>query len=65
MHWRRTVCAALSAAGVLTCPSAVAAISVIDDGQHEVRLPQAAHRIISLAPHATELLYAAGAAQSL
>ncbi len=37
------------------------AVSVIDDGGHRVSLPSPAVRIISLAPHITELLYAAGA----
>jgi len=38
-----------------------AAVSAIDDTQHPVTLPAPAQRIVSLAPHATELLYAAGA----
>ena len=38
-----------------------AAVTVQDDAQHAVTLPQPAHRIVSLAPHATELLFAAGA----
>lgn len=36
-------------------------ITVRDDAQHKVVLAQPAHRIVSLAPHATELLFAAGA----
>lgn len=36
-------------------------LSVIDDTGHLVRLAQPARRIISLAPHTTELLFAAGA----
>jgi iron complex transport system substrate-binding protein len=42
-----------------------AALSVIDDSGRIVRLPRAARRIVSLAPHATELLFAAGAGKSL
>ena len=46
----------------LTCVCAVAAeVSAIDDAGHPVRLHAPARRIISLAPHATELLFAAGA----
>lgn len=40
--------------------SAQAAISVQDDYGHSVTLQQPARRIISMAPHATELLFAAG-----
>jgi iron complex transport system substrate-binding protein len=36
-----------------------------DDGGHEVRLKAPAQRIITLAPHATEILYAAGAGDKL
>ena len=43
----------------------LAAISVQDDAGHTVTLPAPAKRIISLAPHATELLYAAGAGDKL
>ena len=39
----------------------LADISVVDDIGKPVTLRQPAHRIISLAPHVTELLYAAGA----
>lgn len=41
--------------------SAQAALSVQDDYGNTVTLPQPARRIISMAPHATELLFAAGA----
>ncbi len=40
-------------------------IRVLDDAKHSVVLNQAAHRIISLAPHITELVFAAGAGQRL
>jgi iron complex transport system substrate-binding protein len=54
--------AALCVAGLITLPAAFAdAISVQDDAQHTITLQQPAHRIVSLAPHATELLFAAGA----
>ncbi|MDH3513261.1 MAG: cobalamin-binding protein [Gammaproteobacteria bacterium] len=44
-----------------TIPSVFGDISVVDDAGNNVTLRQPARRIISLAPHATELLYAAGA----
>lgn len=48
---------------VLLSHSAVAqaAPSVVDDAGRTVALPAAAQRIVSLAPHATELLFAVGA----
>lgn len=42
-----------------------AAISVTDDAQHVVTLAKPAQRIISLAPHATELLFEAGAGSQI
>jgi len=42
-------------------PDAQAEIRVTDDAGHVLQLPAAAQRIVSLAPHATELLFAAGA----
>ena len=39
---------------------AAAAITVRDDAGRTVTLPQPAQRIVSLAPHATELIFAAG-----
>ena len=38
-----------------------AAVAAADDAGHTVRLPVPARRIVSLAPHLTELLFAAGA----
>jgi iron complex transport system substrate-binding protein len=40
-------------------------ISVLDDAQRTVRLDKPAKRIISLAPHVTELIFAAGAGHLL
>ncbi|WP_420474073.1 cobalamin-binding protein [Noviherbaspirillum sp. ST9] len=37
------------------------AVSVVDDANRAVTLPAPARRIVSLAPHATEMLFAAGA----
>jgi iron complex transport system substrate-binding protein len=45
--------------------AAQAAISVTDDSGHKVTLDKPAQRIVSLAPHATELIYAAGAGATL
>ncbi len=45
--------------------AAQAEIVVRDDAGREVRLAQPAQRIVSLAPHATELLFAAGAGRAV
>ncbi|MGZ3159099.1 MAG: cobalamin-binding protein [Burkholderiaceae bacterium] len=65
MQWKKWL--AISAVILLSVfPSfSFAAISVIDDANHVVTLPTPAQRIISVAPHATELLYAAGAGSHL
>jgi iron complex transport system substrate-binding protein len=53
-----TACVAAS----LAAPAAAsAAVSVLDDRNQTVSLAAPAQRIVSLAPHATELLFAAGA----
>jgi iron complex transport system substrate-binding protein len=46
---------------LLFCGNALGQIKVVDDYGHPVNLPAPATRIVSLAPHLTELLYAAGA----
>ncbi|TFW10077.1 cobalamin-binding protein [Oxalobacteraceae bacterium OM1] len=53
------IAAAVFAAGVTA--SAHATVSVVDDTGRTVTLAQPARHIVSLAPHATELLFAAGA----
>ncbi|MES2018405.1 MAG: cobalamin-binding protein [Pseudomonadota bacterium] len=45
---------------MLACGVARAEISVVDDGGARVTLQKPAQRIISMAPHVTELLFAAG-----
>ena len=45
--------------------SAHSEITVVDDGAHTVRLATPAKRVVSLAPHITELLYAAGAGHTV
>lgn len=42
-----------------------AELAVTDDAGHALQLPRPAQRIVSLAPHLTELLYAAGAGGQL
>lgn len=51
--------------GALLVNSVRADVAVIDDTGREVKLAQPAQRIISLAPHLTELLFAIGAGSSL
>ena len=46
-------------------PAAHAAISVIDDAGNRVTLQQPARRIISMSPHVTELLFAAGGGERI
>jgi iron complex transport system substrate-binding protein len=48
-----------------TIQTAAADVSVLDDAQRTVRLDKPAKRIISLAPHVTELIFAAGAGHLL
>ncbi|UVW29891.1 cobalamin-binding protein [Massilia sp. H6] len=57
-RWLRACLVALLAAGAPA--GAMAALSVVDDAGRRVTLPAPARRIISMAPHATELLFAAG-----
>lgn len=42
-----------------------AEIILVDDGGHEIRLAHLPARIVSLAPHVTELLFAAGASEQV
>ena len=50
---------------LLALPSARAEVRVTDDYGREVRLAAPAQRVVSLAPHLTELMYAAGAGARL
>jgi len=50
---------------LLLTSSATAAVSVVDDAGRTVTLARPAQRIVSLAPHATELLFAAGAGKAV
>ncbi len=58
------MCVAASATSIATS-AAAAAMSVTDARGHVLTLEGAAARIVSLAPHVTELLYAAGAGDRL
>ena len=51
--------------GFLISSTAFASISVIDDEKNKIELTQPAQRIISLAPHITESLFAAGAGNKI
>ena len=52
-------------AGALCANAAAADISVTDDSGQAIRLAAPAQRIVSLAPHITEMLYAAGAGERI
>lgn len=59
---------ALLCAAVTSMPATqvlASGLDVIDDNGQHVRLPHAAQRVISLAPHITELLFAAGAGKNV
>ncbi|MBC3869051.1 cobalamin-binding protein [Undibacterium oligocarboniphilum] len=58
------IASAATALSMLAMP-AHAAVSVQDDAQRNVTLNQPARRIVSLAPHTTELLFAAGAGSQI
>lgn len=62
---RATISTKLTTALLAAClPMTVAVaagVSAVDDSGHLISLPAPATRIVSLAPHATELLFAAGA----
>ena len=56
---KRKVCKAAALAAVLVAPLA-GAVTVRDDGGNTVTLDRPAMRVISMAPHVTETLFAAG-----
>jgi iron complex transport system substrate-binding protein len=55
----------LGIVALLLSASAQAAISVTDDLGHTVSLAKPAQRVISLSPHVTELIFAAGAGDKI
>ncbi|MES2127896.1 MAG: cobalamin-binding protein [Pseudomonadota bacterium] len=58
----KSLCAAIAATACLSCH---AAITVVDDAGKRVTVPGPVHRIISLSPHVTELLFAAGGGERI
>src|SRR5258706_4879366 len=62
---RNVAAALLVCAGLAACAAASAEVSAIDAAGRRITLAAPAQRIVSLAPHATELLYAAGAGAKL
>ncbi|WER45249.1 cobalamin-binding protein [Cupriavidus sp. WKF15] len=54
-----------AAAWLCAAAPAMAAISVVDDAGQTVTLAQPARRVVSLAPHVTELIYAAGGGERI
>ena len=61
---RAALAAALLAASMAASADPVS-LSLVDDGGHAVVLSHPAQRIVALAPHLTELVYAAGAGKQL
>nr|WP_224080888.1 cobalamin-binding protein [Cupriavidus laharis] len=63
----RTSCVrtVVAAASLIAASQATAAVSVVDDAGQTVTLAQPARRVVSLAPHVTELLYAAGGGERI
>jgi iron complex transport system substrate-binding protein len=55
--------AAIAIATAFAAAAVAAPVVVLDDSAVEVRLARPAQRIVSLAPHATELLFAVGAGE--
>lgn len=62
---RNCLLAGFACLNLAAAPLALADIRVQDDAGRTVRLEQPAQRIVSLAPHVTELLFAAGAGNKL
>src|SRR5258707_7690011 len=62
---KKSIGALLAFCGVVACAAVCADISATDSSGRRVTLAKPAERIISLAPHATELLFAAGAGSRL
>lgn len=60
MRAPRQLIAALLAPLLVAAAGAQAAVTVVDDAGRRVTVQQPARRVISMAPHATELLFAAG-----
>ncbi|THF64099.1 cobalamin-binding protein [Pseudothauera nasutitermitis] len=61
MHRRLLAFLAACTALLISVPAFSAPVRIVDDTGQEVVLPRPAQRIIALAPHVTEVLFAAGA----
>ncbi len=61
-HWRSLIALLFCAIGAV---AQAATVSATDDAGHLIKLAGPARRIVSLAPHVTELLFAAGAGERL
>ncbi|MDY7573885.1 cobalamin-binding protein [Actimicrobium sp. CCI2.3] len=61
-HWRSLIACLFCAIGAV---AQAAPVSATDDAGHLITLTTPARRIVSLAPHVTELLFAAGAGERL
>lgn len=61
----RMACCLLWLCLALAAPPAPATVRVVDDAGNSIQLHDPARRIVSLAPHATEMLYAIGAGPQL
>ena len=55
----------IAAIAATACVTSHAAITVVDDAGKRVTVPGPVHRIISLSPHVTELLFAAGGGERI
>src|SRR5258708_10480224 len=62
---KRLVAALLVCSCATACATAFAEVSAIDSSGRRITLAAPARRIVSLAPHITELLFAAGAGSSV
>ncbi|QKT02692.1 cobalamin-binding protein [Ectothiorhodospiraceae bacterium 2226] len=65
LHFLRSLAAALLLAGCLLGPAQAGPPPVTDATGHMLQLPAPAQRVVSLAPHVTELLYAIGAGERI
>ncbi len=65
MNARALAMLAFCAHAALAAPAARAAVSTVDDAGNTVTLAAPAQRVISLSPHITELIYAAGGGAKL
>jgi iron complex transport system substrate-binding protein len=65
MIFKRSVSALVSLCLALPGAGVVAAVTVVDDAGRRVTLAAPAQRIISMAPHVTELLFAAGGGERI